>query len=67
VQAKFSTGRVRKIYKFVDAHRAEYSIKLLWLALRNVLRKSVRSTFDWKRAMNQFAILYGERFTLGRT
>jgi len=41
--------------------------KLLWLALRNVLRKSVRSTREWKSAMNQFAILYGERFTSSRT
>jgi len=44
----------------------EAAIKLLWLALRNVLAKSVRSAFDWKRAMNQFAILFGERFTLAR-
>jgi putative transposase len=44
----------------------EAAIKLLWLALRNVLNKSVRSAFDWKRAMNQFAILYGDRFTLVR-
>jgi putative transposase len=44
----------------------EAAIKLLWLALRNVLAKSVRSAFDWKRAMNQFAILLAERFTLAR-
>jgi len=44
----------------------EAATKLLWLALRNVLAKSVRSAFDWKRAMNQFAILYSERFTLAR-
>lgn len=44
----------------------EAAIKLLWLALRNVLAKSVRATFDWKAAMNQFAILYGERFTAVR-
>jgi transposase-like protein len=44
----------------------ESAIKLLWLALRNVLNKSVRSAFDWKSAMNQFAILYGDRFTLAR-
>ena len=37
--------------------------KLLWLALRNVMSKSIRSTREWKIAMNQFAILYGERFT----
>jgi putative transposase len=44
----------------------EAAIKLLWLALRNVLAKSVRAAFDWKAAMNQFAILFGERFTLAR-
>ena len=44
----------------------EAAIKLLWLALRNVLVKSVRAAFDWKSAMNQFAILFGERFTLAR-
>ena len=45
----------------------EPAIKLLWLALRNVLNKSVRRTFDWKVAMNQFAILYGDRFTLAKS
>lgn len=44
----------------------EAAIKLLWLALRNVLAKSVRATFDLKVAMNQFAILFGERFTAAR-
>ena len=44
----------------------EAAIKLLWLALRNVLAKSVRATFDWKVAMNQFAIVFGERFTAAR-
>jgi putative transposase len=41
--------------------------KLLWLALRNVMNKSIRSTREWKIAMNQFAILYGERFTGSRS
>jgi transposase-like protein len=36
------------------------------LALRNVLAKFVRATFDWKAAMNQFAIMFGERFTAAR-
>jgi transposase-like protein len=26
----------------------------------------VRSAFDWKSAMNQFAILFGDRFTQAR-
>jgi len=44
----------------------EAAIKLLWLALRNVLAKSVRAAYDWKSAMNQFAILFGDRFTAAR-
>ncbi|WP_408732968.1 IS256 family transposase [Burkholderia cepacia] len=44
----------------------EAAVKLLWLALRNVLAKTVRSAFDWKSAMNQFAILFGERFMQAR-
>lgn len=59
--------QLRKIIK-TGGHfpNDEAAIKLLWLALRNVLNKSVRAAFDWKAAMNQFAILFGERFTLGR-
>lgn len=36
--------------------------KLLWLALRNIMAGKVRSTREWKAAMNQFAVLYGDRF-----
>jgi putative transposase len=41
----------------------EAATKLLWLALRNITGGRVRSTKEWKAAMNQFAVLYGERFT----
>jgi putative transposase len=59
--------QLRKIIKAREHFpNDEAAIKLLWLALRNVLAKSVRAAFDWKSAMNQFAILFGERFTLGR-
>ncbi len=44
----------------------EAAIQLLRLALRNLLAKKVRSVFDWKSAMNQSAILFGERFTQAR-
>lgn len=44
----------------------EAAIKLLWLALRNVLAKPSRTVFSWKLAMNQFAIVFGERFTAAR-
>ena len=35
---------------------------LIWLALRNITANLSRSAHDWKQAMNQFAILYAERF-----
>lgn len=40
----------------------EAATKLLWLALRNITDGKVRSTREWKAAMNQFAVLYGDRF-----
>jgi len=38
-------------------------LKLMWLALRNILADKVRSAKEWKAAMNQFAIMYGDRLT----
>ena len=37
--------------------------KLIWLALRNITAKWSHAAHDWKAAMNQFAILYQDRFT----
>ena len=37
--------------------------KLIWLALRNIMSERGRSIREWREAMNQFAIAYGERFT----
>jgi putative transposase len=37
--------------------------KLLWLALRNITLKWTGRTTSWPAAMNQFAILFGDRFT----
>jgi putative transposase len=41
----------------------EAATKLLWLALRNITADWSRAAHDWKAAMNQFAILYEDRFT----
>ena len=41
----------------------EAATKLLWLVLRNVTEGWGSATHDWKAAMNQFAIIYAERFT----
>lgn len=41
----------------------EAASKLIWLALRNITADWGRAANDWKAAMNQFAILYEDRFT----
>ena len=41
----------------------EAATKLLWRVLRNITAGWTRAAHDWKMAMNQFAILYEERFT----
>jgi len=41
----------------------EAATKLIWLALRNITAEWGRAAHNWKEAMNQFAILYEERFT----
>ncbi|SIT64886.1 MULTISPECIES: IS256 family transposase [Burkholderiaceae] len=43
----------------------EAALKLVWLALRNVIAKWTGSRHDWKSAMTQFALLYPERFNIG--
>jgi transposase-like protein len=37
--------------------------KLIWLALKKITDQWSNAAPDWKTAMNQFAIAYGERFT----
>jgi transposase-like protein len=37
--------------------------KLIWLALRNITADWGQPAHHWKEAMNQFAILYADRFT----
>ena len=57
-------ARLRKILK-TRGHfpNDEAATKLIWLALRNITKDWVRAAPHWKAAMNQFAILYEERFT----
>ena len=43
----------------------EAATKLIWLALRNITAEWSRPAYNWKSAMNQFAILYGDRFVRG--
>ncbi|MCQ3012694.1 hypothetical protein NLO86_20230, partial [Pseudomonas savastanoi] len=45
----------------------EAATKLIWLGLRNITANWGHAAHDWKVAMNQFAILYGDRFTSPNT
>ncbi|OXJ07910.1 hypothetical protein CFB39_37515 [Burkholderia sp. AU6039] len=57
------TESLRKIIK-TRGHfpTDEAAAKLIWLALRNITADWGRAAHDWKTAMNQFAILYEDRF-----
>jgi transposase-like protein len=61
-------AQLRKIIK-TRGHfpNDEAATKLIWLALRNITGKWARATPTWRQAMNQFAILYGDRFTPSTT
>ena len=57
-------SQLRKIIK-IRGHfpNDDAATKLIWLALRNISANHGRSVREWREAMNQFAILYEERFT----
>jgi transposase-like protein len=57
-------ARLRKIIKTRGHFPSDDAAsKLIWLALRNITADWGRAAHDWKSAMNQFAILYADRFT----
>ena len=57
-------SRLRKIIKTRGHFPSdEAASKLIWLALRNITADWSRAAREWKLAMNQFALLYEERFT----
>ena len=57
-------ARLRKIIKTRGHFPSDdAATKLIWLALRNITAEWGRAAHDWKTAMNQFAILYADRFT----
>jgi transposase-like protein len=59
-------ARVRKIIK-TRGHfpTDEAATKLIWLALRNITADWSRPAHHWRAALNQFAILYEDRFLKG--
>jgi transposase-like protein len=57
-------ARLRKIIKTRGHFPTDDAAgKLIWLALRNITVDWGKAAHYWKEAMNQFAILYAERFT----
>ena len=57
-------ARLRKIIKTRGHFPSDdAATKLIWLALRNITADWGRAANHWKSAMNQFAILYEDRFT----
>jgi putative transposase len=56
-------ARLRKIIK-TRGHfpTDDAASKLIWLALRNITADWGKAAHNWKEAMNQFAILYDDRF-----
>src|SRR5574340_753689 len=60
-------ARLRKIIKTRSHFPSdEAATKLIFLALRNITADWGRAAPDWKQAMNQFAILFEDRFRLMR-
>ncbi|HPR06439.1 MAG TPA: IS256 family transposase [Denitromonas sp.] len=57
-------SRLRKIIKTRGHFPSDdAATKLIWLALRNMAANSGKSVREWREAMNQFAITYGDRFS----
>jgi transposase-like protein len=57
-------ARLRKIIKTRGHFPSDDAAsKLIWLALRNITADWGRAAHNWKEAMDQFAILYADRFT----
>ena len=57
-------SRLRKIIKTRGHFPSDdAATKLIWLALRNITADWSRSAKEWRQAMNEFAIAYGDRFT----
>ena len=60
-------ARLRKIIKTRSHFPSdEAATKLIFLALKNITADWGRAAPDWKQAMNQFAVLFEDRFKLMR-
>ena len=60
-------ARLRKIIKTRGHFPSDdAATKLIWLALRNAMGNRTRTAHEWRSAMNELAIAYGDRFTSNR-
>jgi putative transposase len=58
-------ARLRKIIKTRGHFPSDdAATKLIWLALRNITAEWSNAAHYWKEAMNQFALLYDDRFNV---
>ena len=58
-------GSMRQVLKTRRAFPGdEAAIKLMYLALQNLAKRWSRPVQDWKKALSQFAILFGDRLPL---
>jgi len=56
-------ARIRRVIKTRgNFPHDDAAIKLIWLALRNVMSDWTRPAQHWKPALNAFALAYGDRF-----
>ena len=59
-------ARVRRVIKTRGHFPTDAAAtKLIWLALRNIMAGWSKAAHHWRAAMNQFAILYEDRFLKG--
>ena len=60
----YTTNAIESLHMQVRKHfpSDEAAAKLIYLALRNISQKWKLPTPKWKLAMNQLAIMFGERF-----
>jgi putative transposase len=56
-------ARIRRVIKTRGHFPSDdAAVKLIWLALRNVMADWTRPANHWKPALNAFAVAYGDRF-----
>jgi putative transposase len=62
-QLESVNARIRKVIKTRGHFPSDdAALKLIWLALRNLMATWTKPAMNWKPALNEFALAYGDRF-----